>query len=557
MSKKSEQSDSLPEVTLTGFGRDERAGKTYRRYKVIDFKGVPRAILYAVEKGKDRASELMWRLEHQGRCKLPLASAAINRLINKIDAQNSTQEFVVTSQVGWVGDTVDATAAFCTPIRTYADSSQDIETDFQDVAVTHNFKVSGTLKQWQQHVAAFAHGNPLLMFVITVALASPLLKLLGVENGGFQLVGKSSTGKSSHLKAAFSIWGNVNEQGMDNWLMTENATDNKALTYCDTLLVLDEAGLAPGAIQQLLNTAYRLSSGTIKAKQTDTTRLRTYRLLFVSSAEHGLAKMAQDAGVQWNDGQLIRMIDIDANGGKNWGTFRNIHSATSPGEFADWVNSAATTYYGTAGDAFLEKLLRQVRENPEKLRAWLEKRRAYYRKHAPDVGLQSFHERVCKRFELVYAAGMLAIRYGVLPYSKKEMLEAVQYAHRKGMFEALAATSTPRPSAVQHVKAFIQNNKASFVVTGRMDKYEPAVLARAKAYWSKSDGGETFLFMPKFFKQEVCSGHSYHGILADLRREGFLHVYDGQGNTVTRKLPGHRMKKHVICIPARILNAAA
>ncbi|TWA75173.1 hypothetical protein FBZ83_12466 [Azospirillum brasilense] len=184
----------------------------------------------------------------------------------------------------------------------------------------------------------------------------------------------------------------------------------------------------------------------------------------------------------------------------------------------------------------------------------LRKRMSYYRKHAPDVGLQAFHERVCTRFELVYAAAMLAIKFGVLPYSKHEALEAIQYAHRKGMFDALAATSTPRVSGVQLVKAFIEANKASFIDVRRAKKYDKNALTKPKGYKSKVRGSTYFLFLPGQFECDACTGLSYESVIAELRKEDVLKSYRG-GNTVTRQIPGHTKKKHVICISARILKA--
>ena len=70
-------------------------------------------------------------------------------------------------------------------------------------------------------------------------------------------------------------------------------------------------------------------------------------------------------------------------------------------------------------------------------------------------------ERVAQRFALVYAAGRLATRYGVLPYSKAEILDAVRYCHAHAYSEAQVAAPTdePRPSQEQLVRAVAKNIK--------------------------------------------------------------------------------------------------
>ena len=55
--------------------------------------------------------------------------------------------------------------------------------------------------------ATLASGHVLLTLAISAALAGPLLHLAGYEGGGVHSLGQSSTGKTTVLRLAASVWG--------------------------------------------------------------------------------------------------------------------------------------------------------------------------------------------------------------------------------------------------------------------------------------------------------------------------------------------------------------
>jgi transposase InsO family protein len=57
----------------------------------------------------------------------------------------------------------------------------------------HKFAPAGLLGDWRGEMAALAAGNHALVFALALAFASPLLRLLGDEPGGFQLVARTRT----------------------------------------------------------------------------------------------------------------------------------------------------------------------------------------------------------------------------------------------------------------------------------------------------------------------------------------------------------------------------
>ena len=103
----------------------------------------------------------------------------------------------------------------------------------------------GTLAQWQENVARPCEGNPILIFGLLAALAAPLLKHAGMDSGGFHLYGNSSTGKTTALQCAASVWGcgadpaTSDGSHIRKWHATANALEGIAAAHNDGLLALD------------------------------------------------------------------------------------------------------------------------------------------------------------------------------------------------------------------------------------------------------------------------------------------------------------------------------
>jgi putative DNA primase/helicase len=109
-----------------------------------------------------------------------------------------------------------------------------------------------------------------------------------VESGGFHFRGDSSSGKTTALKVAASVYGGASY--LQRWRTTDNALEAIAAQHCDGLLILDE--LAQVDPKTAGECAYMLANEQSKARatRTGTPRARlSWRLLFLSAGELGLA----------------------------------------------------------------------------------------------------------------------------------------------------------------------------------------------------------------------------------------------------------------------------
>ena len=88
-------------------------------------------------------------------------------------------------------------------------------------------------------MATLAAGNSRLVFALSVAFAGALPALVGEESGGFHFRGASSSGKTTALKVAASVWGHPSEYPR-LWRATANGLEGLAALHNDGLLILDE-----------------------------------------------------------------------------------------------------------------------------------------------------------------------------------------------------------------------------------------------------------------------------------------------------------------------------
>ncbi len=144
------------------------------------------------------------------------------------------------------------------------------------------------------------------------------------ENGGFHLVGASSTGKTTCLHVAASVFGG--KDYIQRWKATSNGIEGIAKMYNDLLLPLDEMGeISPKDAGEV---AYMLGNGMGKGRADKNGEARNrakFRCLFLSIGEVNLAQHMLEDGKKAKAGQETRIADISADQGP-FGAFEFLHN---------------------------------------------------------------------------------------------------------------------------------------------------------------------------------------------------------------------------------------
>jgi putative DNA primase/helicase len=273
---------------------------------------------------------------------------ARNLLTQYLQSRTPAEFATCTDRIGWHG------RAFVLPRETITRGDDAERIVFQsDSPIENTFKCKGTPEQWRDRVGALCVGNSRLVFAVACAFAGPMLRPAGMESGGFHYRGDSSSGKTTALKLAASVYGGANY--LQRWRATDNALEAIAAQHCDGLLILDE--LAQIDAKTAGECAYMLAneSGKARATRTGTPRARqAWRLLFLSAGELGLADHMAEGQRRTRVGQEVRMVDIAADAGAGLGAFENLHDHAGGAAFAKYITHQAQAVYGATGRAWLQ-----------------------------------------------------------------------------------------------------------------------------------------------------------------------------------------------------------
>lgn len=278
----------------------------------------------------------------------------------------------------------------------------------------------GTLEEWQQHQGKYCVGNPALMFAASIGFSAKLLSLIGVEGGGFNVYGSSGRGKTTAAGVVVSI--DSPPDGWHSWDNSRFAFGAKFRELNDSAGVFDEIKLADP--RELQHIAYMAANGHDKgrgrANAAGLVEEEPWRTLIFSTGEGAFIAYARQSGERVYAGAETRMIDLPFCE-RAHGLFDVLHEFERPEHFAEAIKAANANYYGTAGRAFVERLMTQ--RTPADLVEFYDEIRRDFERQIPDGAAPAIY-RAAKRFAAVACGGELAIRLGVVPWPEWSAMDA-------------------------------------------------------------------------------------------------------------------------------------
>jgi putative DNA primase/helicase len=480
-------------------------------------------------------------------------------------ARNLLTQYIQTRQPGEFASCTDRVGwhngrAFVLPRETIGDDAERIV--FQsDNAVENTFKSKGTPEQWRDRVGVLCEGNSRLVFAVACALAGPLLRPAGMESGGFHYRGDSSSGKTTALKLAASVYGGASY--LQRWRATDNALEAIAAQHSDCLLILDElAQIDPKTAGEC---AYMLANeqGKARATRTGTPRTRqAWRLLFLSAGELGLADHMAEGMKRTRTGQEVRMADIPADAGMGLGAFEELHGYAGGAAFARHITSEAQAVYGATGRAWLEWLTM----NADSLKASIRTTSNALAAELIPKDSSGQVERVGARFALVGAAGEMATAAGLTGWRTGESAEAARACLGSWLAARGGNGNGEVKAMLRAVRRFLETHgEGRFAMWHRSaDDHAPKTLQRAGVRRMLNADGEPiktdnqhghqfgermpaalgegvsfeYFILAETFRAEVCQGFDYQAVCRVLLDHGCLTPDKGRPFDCRPRLPG-------------------
>lgn len=457
------------------------------------------------------------------------ARKAQEQLAEYINLMPLNARAICVDRTGWHRN------AYVTATRTFGESKG--EPIILQGVTPADHQTSGTLQGWQQGVAALAVGNSRLAFALSAAFAGPLLYPINAESGGIHFRGASSIGKSSMLTVAASVWGCT----VHNWRATDNAAEALARAANDSLLILDELG--QGEAKAVNAMGYMLSNGAGKARMSKDTSARpitTWRLIYISTGEIGLAEKLAEAGQKARAGQEVRFLDIPADAGVGYGAFENLHGSADGDKFANRIRLSIEADKGHAAAAFLEKITSaSIEQLATSVKAAVERWKAHYL----PAGADGQVARAASRFALIAAAGELATTMGVLPWPEGEASRAAGKCF-KAWIDARGGTGSAEVQAgLAQVRAFFEAHGMSRFQAIWEDGADERPIANRVGFRRRMDGGPwEYYVMPEGFK-EIAKGLDAATLAKDLVAAGMLLPASDGKYQRSMRIPGHDVKR--------------
>jgi uncharacterized protein (DUF927 family) len=282
----------------------------------------------------------------------------------------------------------------------------------------------------------------------------------------------------------------------------------------DTVIILDE--LSQLAFGEAAIIVYALTGGRGKQRLKSDASARTpytWRTILWSTGEQPLsARIDEDrqklGRKGTRGGTTVRVIDIPVD--PKHGVFNpaNEDANFNPAEFAEELERRAQTYYGAAGPAFVEALIKEnitgddVRKNVE----------AFVKdvlKGVPRGDGQV--RRVAARFALVAVAGVQACAFGILDWDAKTFVREVKDMLRAWLTERGSTGAIETMQIIQQARNFFEPFGES-----RFDNLDDPMTISSKekaavkrAGYRKGQGSaRRWYVFPGVFRTEIFEGVS-------------------------------------------------
>ncbi len=436
----------------------------------------------------------------------------LRKYLNSISPHNRAK---LVHRIGWHEGRY-LTPAWCVP---ESDSELIV---FQDSgALEHHFGEAGSLESWRREVSLMAVGNPLQAFALSCAFAAPLLPLKPGMGGGFHFASMSSSGKSTTLVVAGSVWGGGGKDGfVQGWDATPNGLEALAASRNHCLLLLDELKQLPS--DQAGAIVYKLANGQARARMNKDIQGRAreqWELIYLSTGEFGFLEYIKAREKRAYAGQEVRLCEIPADSGK-YKSFENLHGRVKPEDFADEINHSARNNYGTAGRAFVEKVAAVgFRAVGPRLASLIQDFSARCREAGTDPAV----DRILKRFAFVAAAGELATEWGITGWQNRESTLAAEHCFRLFLGRRGGLGSLDKRQAMEHVRQYLLANINRFVdhSEGRTNRNGPPHLDIAG--YREQRAGKTELQFPRgALPKEMVEPFGRDLVMQVLKDEGAL-----------------------------------
>jgi hypothetical protein len=429
-----------PQFTLIAIAEDEATREFFAVVKYRDLYGRGRRVILP-RADLDDIKNLTRTLKNLGAHFSKLETENQKALEKLMTANRSAERWKFAAKLGWY----DGHRAFVLPKHVVGTPRGDASIHPPRVKCGAHYaglRLRGTHQEWLRTVAAHAKHSSRMVLAISAALAAPLLSTAKLNSFGVLVHGPGKSGKSTMLLGAASVIGCRDEQDLPNFRTTDPAFGEIPLAFNDALLPLNELGLLKGAAkeryQRLRDLAYGFAEGrgTTYSKWAPIEKTSSgsrWQGIAVATGEEASDQIASSAGEIRMTGESIRWIDLAATRNDAPDIFDRIPKDVAEADRAQWVEDQCAIIrdgcrrnHGVTIRHFIKRVIRNRKSVARDVRSL----RATFADRVTAANDSPAVRHLAKCIGHIYAAAVIGIRYGTLPWSEKLARKCIVRCYR-------------------------------------------------------------------------------------------------------------------------------
>ena len=298
----------------------------------------------------------------------------------------------------------------------------------------------GTASSWRDTVGQMSCLSSVTMFAVSAALAAPLLTITGTQSFAFNMYGRTRSGKTIATVLASSLIGISRMEDLLNWNITDARLEERLAEFNDLLFPIDDLQNMKGKDKdkylRIRDVAYRVNQGWATGRHSSFIKSsegthRGWKCVLLTSAERSICDMAKRAKLEREHGETLRLIDVPAVFDGRDHILDRASDAIQESKtqrtrvFADMMADCEANH-GAANEEYLRRIITAEFDVRDSTKAAINS----FVRCVAESGDGTVTRDVAAKFGLVYAGGLLGIRFGIVPWQQEELFDAIAKCYR-------------------------------------------------------------------------------------------------------------------------------